>query len=87
MLQILPPTQLTMALTKFSSATTSQGYPGPIPWTHIISETGLFAVFEFPVPQTMSQGSGSARFKIINEPEILEDINLDALGDEARRAA
>jgi len=71
MLQMLPPTRLTMALTKFSSATTSQGYPGPIPWTHIISETGLFAVFEFPASQTMSQGSGSARFKIVSEPEIL----------------
>ncbi|KAK5089713.1 hypothetical protein LTR70_007551 [Exophiala xenobiotica] len=71
MLQMLPPTQLTMALSKFSSATTSQGYPGPIPWTHIIRETGLFAIFEFPASQSVSQGSESTRFKIVNEPEIL----------------
>ncbi|KAK5946066.1 hypothetical protein PMZ80_000205 [Knufia obscura] len=87
MLQLLPPTRVTMALTKFSAATTSNGYPGPIPWTHIISENGLFAMFEIPSSQNMSQTSESARFKIINDPEVLEDINLDALGEEAKQAA
>lgn len=70
-MQILPPTQLTMPLMKFSAATTSHGYSGPIPWTHIISENGLFAMFEFSSSQNMSQATESARFKVVNDPEVL----------------
>jgi len=71
MLQMLPQARSTMALTKFSAATTSSKYSGPIPWSHVISENSLFTVFEFPSSGTMSQASGSARFKIINDPEVL----------------
>jgi len=71
MLQMLPLARSTMALTKFSAATTSSGYSGPIPWSHIISENGLSAMFEFPSSDTISQFSESARFKIINDPEVL----------------
>jgi hypothetical protein len=60
-----------MALTKFSAATTSHGYPGPIPWSHVISENGLFAMFEFPSSQSISQTRESARFKIVNDPDVL----------------
>lgn len=59
-------------LSKFSYATTSQGYNGPIPWTHLMSDTGLFAVFEASSTQDTSQGSPSVNtFKVLHEPQIL----------------
>ena len=72
MLQLAPITQLTMALTKFSAATTTNGYRGPIPWTHIMNDSGLLAVFEFHTSQSQTiSNSQSARFKVVNDPETL----------------
>lgn len=64
--------QLTLPLAKFSFATTSQGYRAPIPWTHLISENNLVAIFEL-TPSQNSRGSQTLRhrFKIINGQEIL----------------
>lgn len=71
-LQLAPQPQLRLPLTKFSSATTSRGYGGPIPWSHLTDEDTLFATFECPSPGDVLAGvSHTYRFQVLNEPEVL----------------
>lgn len=67
-----PQPQLTLPLAKFSFATTSRGYTAPIPWTHLISDNNLIALFELSLSQDL-QGSQAPnhRFKILNGQQLL----------------
>lgn len=72
LLQMVQTPQRTMALTKFSAATTSNGYNGPIPWTHIMNEPGLLVKFDVYEPESFSQASSHFQRLIIScEPEVL----------------
>lgn len=72
MLQKAPSISHKLALSKFSYATTSYGYNGPIPWTHLMTDTGLFVLFEIFQRYKSSQASSQANsFKIIHDPEVL----------------
>lgn len=81
-----PVPQITLTLAKFSFATTSYEYALPLPWTHLMSENNLLAIFELCSSQ-ISVGSQiqNHRFKILNNSEILvrniwsEDVITDII--------
>lgn len=71
-LQLASLTQHRMRLTKFSFATTSEVYHGPIPWQHLTSEWPLSAIFELSVSQdTIPKSSEGPRFRILNDRNVL----------------
>ena len=72
MLQMASKPQVTtMSLTKFSSATSSNGSNGPIPWSHLTSEDSLFASFEVSTDTVADSCSESYRFRVVNHPDVL----------------
>lgn len=81
--------QFRMPLSKFSSATTSHGYGGPIPWTHLTSENALYATFETPPPGSYSTMVPYLyRFKVSNNPDVLVMVCVeqgDRSADSSRR--
>lgn len=81
MLQIEPQCQVTtLAVKKFSSATTSDGYPGRIPWSHLTGDA-LFASFSVASSQSNSGTiTHDYRFKVVDEPQIL--VIQPSLGEE-----
>jgi len=72
MLQMLQMPQRIMALTKFSAATTSNGYNGPIPWTHIMNEPSLSVSFDVYESRSFSQSLlHFQRLKVSHAVEVL----------------
>lgn len=70
-----PVPQFTVALAKFSFATTSYDYTRPLPWTHLLSDNGLLAIFELSSSQiSVSSQTQNHRFKILNHSELLVRI-------------
>jgi hypothetical protein len=61
-----------LPLVKLSQALVVQNSNGPLPWTHLLSQGDLFAVFE--TTRTLnSDGSttDSRRFKVLQDPNII----------------
>ncbi|KAF7513180.1 hypothetical protein GJ744_010576 [Endocarpon pusillum] len=78
----------TFPLSKFSFATVSGELVKPIPWTHIPDKGHLYAVFEtVAVSDYSGRVDEKGQFKVLAEPEVLEDLDLKALGREAVNAA
>lgn len=77
--EMIPQPQLTLALAKFSFATTSPRYTAPIPWTHLISDNNLVVVFEFSSSQICHRSQGpNHRFKILNGQELLVGMSTES---------
>ncbi|KIV83461.1 hypothetical protein PV11_05483 [Exophiala sideris] len=85
--QKLAHSPLCLPLSKFSYATVSNESIAPIPWLHISGKNRLFAVFETS-PTQMEGGRVEDRqkFKVLQDPEIMEELDLNALAAEAHRA-
>ena len=67
-----PDAPVCLPLLKFSYATVSNESVMPIPWIHLSSKTGLFAIFE-STESTLDDGQIRVRkkFKVTNDPEIM----------------
>lgn len=75
LMQPSQPLRSCMALTKYSYAIVSLGYPGPIPWVHI--QLNCFALFE-PFSSQMSQSSEqSCKFKVLQHLSTLVRLCAD----------
>ncbi|KAK4948679.1 hypothetical protein LTR10_012683 [Elasticomyces elasticus] len=85
--QKLARSPLCLPLSKFSYATVSNESIAPIPWLHISGKNRLFALFETS-PTQMEGGRVEDRqkFKVLQDPEIMEELDLNALAAEAHRA-
>lgn len=72
-----PPHPICLPLAKLSYATVIIDSTGPIPWTHLVSQGDIFAVFE-TVRTLDSDGAtrDSKRFKIVQDPNIMVGLRL-----------
>ncbi|KPI39986.1 uncharacterized protein AB675_11442 [Cyphellophora attinorum] len=82
-----PERPICLSLQKFSSAVILRDSNGPLPWTHLASRGELFAIFD-TVRHVRSDGTiqDAKRFKILRDPDVLEDIDLQILASETKRA-
>ncbi|KAJ9613936.1 hypothetical protein H2200_002072 [Cladophialophora chaetospira] len=77
---------LCLPLLKFSYATVSNDNIVPIPWIHLSSKNALFAIFETsPVQLDDGRTEERQKFKVLKDPEIMEELDLNALSAEAHR--
>ncbi|KIW80176.1 hypothetical protein Z517_06791 [Fonsecaea pedrosoi CBS 271.37] len=78
---------LCLPLEKFSYATMPNESILPIPWIHLHSKDTLFAIFETG-PVQLEDGRVEERqtFKVLHDPEVMEELDLHALSVEAHRA-
>ncbi|ETI19351.1 hypothetical protein G647_09183 [Cladophialophora carrionii CBS 160.54] len=75
---------LCLPLVKFSYATVSNDNIVPIPWIHLSSKNALFAVFETsPVHLEDGRTEDRQKFKVLKDPEVMEELDLNALSVEA----
>ncbi|EXJ76380.1 uncharacterized protein A1O5_00888 [Cladophialophora psammophila CBS 110553] len=78
---------LCLPLLKFSYATVSNESIAPIPWIHLSSKDALFAIFESsPVQLEDGRTEERQKFKVLQDPEVMEELDLNALSVEAHRA-
>ncbi|KIX98410.1 uncharacterized protein Z520_05711 [Fonsecaea multimorphosa CBS 102226] len=78
---------LCLPLLKFSYATVSNESIAPIPWIHLSSKDALFAIFETsPVQLEHGRIEERQKFKVLQDPEVMEELDLNALSVEAHRA-
>ncbi|EXJ91296.1 hypothetical protein A1O1_04406 [Capronia coronata CBS 617.96] len=85
--QQLSSSPLCLSLLKFSYATVSNESIAPIPWIHLSSKNSLFAVFETsPVQLEDGRVEERQRFKVLRDPEVMEELDLNALSAGAHRA-
>ncbi|EXJ53907.1 hypothetical protein A1O7_09243 [Cladophialophora yegresii CBS 114405] len=77
---------LCLPLLKFSYATVSNDNIVPIPWIHLSSKNALFAIFETsPVQLEDGRTEDRQKFKVLKDPEVMEELDLNALSVEANR--
>ncbi|KAL2428537.1 hypothetical protein ABEF91_008803 [Exophiala dermatitidis] len=85
--QKLSSSPLCLPLLKFSYATVSNESIAPIPWIHLSSKNSLFAVFETsPVQLENGYVGERQKFKVLRDPEVMEELDLNALSAGAHRA-
>ncbi|KIW99174.1 uncharacterized protein Z519_00837 [Cladophialophora bantiana CBS 173.52] len=78
---------LCLPLLKFSYATVSNESIAPIPWIHLSSKDALFAIFETsPIQLEDGRAEERQKFKVLQDPEVMEELDLNALSVEAHRA-
>ncbi|OAP62051.1 hypothetical protein AYL99_04254 [Fonsecaea erecta] len=78
---------LCLPLAKFSYATVSGEGVAPIPWLHIGNKKALFAIFETsPVQLEDGRIEQRQKFKVLQDPEVMEELDLNALSVEAHRS-
>lgn len=66
------PSPACLPLTKFSYATVSNEHIVPIPWIHLSSKTGLFALFETsPTQLEDGQLEDRPKLKVLRDPEVM----------------
>ena len=76
-----PATPVCLSLSKFSYATVSNDSIVPIPWIHLSSKTGLFAIFESNATHLEDgQITNRKRLKIIRDPEVMVRFLLQSFG-------
>ncbi|KAK5050623.1 hypothetical protein LTR84_003905 [Exophiala bonariae] len=81
------PSPSCLPLNKFSYATVSSEHIAPIPWIHLSSKSGLFAIFEAsPTQLENGQLENRQKLKVLRDPEVMEDIDLHLLSLEAHRS-
>ncbi|KIW14902.1 hypothetical protein PV08_07687 [Exophiala spinifera] len=85
--QKLSQSPLCLPLFKFSYATVSAEGVAPIPWIHISGKNRLFAVFE-TISVQVEDGRFEDRqmFKVLQDPEVMEELDLGVLAAEANRS-
>ncbi|KIX03728.1 uncharacterized protein Z518_07281 [Rhinocladiella mackenziei CBS 650.93] len=78
---------LCIPLSKFSYAALPNETIGPIPWIHLSSKHCLFAIFENS-PTQLGDGrvEERQRFKVLQDPEVMEELDVNALSVGAHRA-
>ncbi|RMZ90094.1 hypothetical protein DV736_g2655, partial [Chaetothyriales sp. CBS 134916] len=78
---------LLLDLAKYSYATLPMNSVAPVPWIHISNTVSLVALFE--TRRSLSvQGDVQEKsiFKVLKDPEIMEELELQALGRESQLA-
>ncbi|RMD39992.1 hypothetical protein DV735_g5134, partial [Chaetothyriales sp. CBS 134920] len=78
---------LLLDLAKYSYATLPMNSVGPVPWIHISNTASLVALFE---TRRSLGGQGDVQeksiFKVLKDPEIMEQLDLQALARESQLA-
>ncbi|RMZ77221.1 hypothetical protein DV738_g4458, partial [Chaetothyriales sp. CBS 135597] len=78
---------LLLDLAKYSYATLPMNSVGPVPWIHISNTVSLVALFE---TRRSLGGQGDVQeksiFKVLKDPEIMEELDLQALARESQLA-
>lgn len=74
------PSPVCLPLNKFSYATVSSEHIAPIPWIHLSSKNGLFAIFETsPTQLENAQLEDRPKLKVLKDPEVMVFLYQDSL--------